>query len=102
MRRRFAAAPTIVAIAVTAWFGLGFFIADPTWVFLPLWGLYPGECSFWGTPSHLASIYAWVVGAVAVFVGLALLALFRNNLLAAAGFTLLLLVSAYVGLFRAA
>jgi hypothetical protein len=32
-------------------------------VFLPLWGLYPGDPSFFGPLSHLFRIYAWIIGA---------------------------------------
>ncbi len=50
-------ARNFTAMLLTVWLGLGLFIREPHWVFLPLWGLFPGDCSFHGSLSHVAALW---------------------------------------------
>jgi len=94
-------ARTFTAILMTVWLGLGLFIREPHWVFLPLWGLFPGDCSFHGSLSHAAALSAWIFCFAAALVGLVFLAFHRNSKLAAGIFAVVLLFSGYIGLWRA-
>ncbi len=94
-------ARTFTAILLTVWLGMGLFIREPHWVFLPLWGLFPGDCSFHGSLAHVTALSGWILVFGAALVGLAFLALQRNSKLAAASFAVLLLFSGYIGAWRA-
>ncbi len=80
---------------------IGLYIREPSWICLPLYGLYPGQVSFTGAALHQLAIWCWVVVAGLVFAGLGLLALLRNHRVAATGFVILLVVSSYFGLAKA-
>ena len=94
-------ARTFTAILMIVWLGLGLFIRGPHWVFLPLWGLFPGDCSFHGSPSHVAALWGWIFAFGAALLALVFLALQRNSKLAAGMFAIALLFSGYMGAWRA-
>lgn len=94
-------ARTFTGMLVTVWLAAGLFIREPHWVFLPLWGLFPGDCSFHGSLAHLAALWAWIFAFGAALGALAFLGLQRNSKLAAATFSVALLFSAYIGAWRA-
>jgi hypothetical protein len=94
-------ARTFTAILVTLWLGSGLFIREPHWVFLPLWGLFPGDCSFHGSPSQMAALWGWIIAVGAALLALVFVALQRNSKLAAGMFAIALLFSGYIAAWRA-
>lgn len=94
-------ARSVTAVFATAWLALGLFIREPHWVFLPLWGLFPGDCSFHGPLCHVAALWLWIFVFGAALVALGFVALQRNSKLAAVTFAAVLLFSGYIGAWRA-
>ena len=94
-------ARTFTAILLTVWLGMGLFIREPHWVFLPLWGLFPGDCSFHGSLSQVAALWGWIFSFGAALAALVFLAFGRGSKLAAGIFAVVLLFSAYMGAWRA-
>ena len=47
----------VVAVIGVRWLGMAFFVREPGVVFMPLYGFFPGEISFWGGNAHPARFY---------------------------------------------
>ena len=94
-------ARSFTAVLATAWLAAGLFIPEPHWVFLPLWGLFPGDCSFHGPLPQVAALWGWIFVFGAALVALVFVALQRNSKLAAVTFAVVLLFSGYMGAWRA-
>jgi hypothetical protein len=67
-------------------------VGQPLAVFLPLYGLYPGEISS-GPAYHPARMHTWAAAAGAVFLALGLIAVLRDSKPAAIAFLIFFILS---------
>ena len=89
----------VVAVILVLWLGIAFFVREPGVVFMPLYGFFPGEISFWGN-AHPARFCMWAIVVGLAFLALGLFAIHRDSKPVAAVFVVLLLLSTVLFVIR--